>query len=469
MRTKGKNINILGTPTKVEDMKDGEMRVDIDSTYGRVGNQVLKKDWLRLLAFDDFEDNDFDTWIWNNTSDGNNGGTITETGGQLLFTLGDASAGTAVKYAHQDGIEQMGPGGGGTWEFDVWGLCIIPDNLDVPSTGDIVEGRAEFYWSGNGTDWVEFLLKWDGTQYGLSVAYGDGTSTSSTHTSIAPGVDAGKFWWRIAFTPGVDTYVRLYYGHQVDPFMVGWTEISLSKAFPAPTGHTALEFKIGGRNSDASDPALIKHEFVADWRPYAVDTITRDSEGGFLWMGQETTWALARDSVTAEFQTLMSAPTSTLANAAHNVSKAVHDYTVGRSFKRFDLSSIPADAIVLGAFVQFYTNAGGSPPITVVVQESAYGPTFELADFDDIIGAILGQHLISTSGPAFEEITLNAAGVAYLQSKIGTMVEFCFRDYDYDYLDIEPADDVSNNISVDFDTAPQTKLTVTYRVSAPIV
>jgi hypothetical protein len=268
MRIRGRNIHLLGTPTKVEDMKDGEVRMDIDSIYGRIGNQVLKKDWYRQLLYDDFEDNSFDTNIWNNTSEVNNGGTITETNGQLLFTLGDASSGVAYKYAHQDGIERMGFGSVGTWEFDVWGECILPDDLDVASAGHIIECRIEFDWTGAGTDWVQFIPRWDGNNYQFTVSYSDGTSNSSSHTNIAPGTDAGRFWWRIAFTPGVDSYVRLYYAHQVSPFTSDWTLIGLSKGFPNPTGHTALQFMIGGRNYDDSNSIPVKHEIVDDWSPY---------------------------------------------------------------------------------------------------------------------------------------------------------------------------------------------------------
>ena len=47
MRVKGKHIiTNVGAPTKVSDMKEGEMRSDATSLYGRVGNQILHKDWV---------------------------------------------------------------------------------------------------------------------------------------------------------------------------------------------------------------------------------------------------------------------------------------------------------------------------------------------------------------------------------------------------------------------------------------
>ena len=62
MRARGKNLNFnKDVPAKVDDMKEGEWQLNSNGLYGRVGNQILVKNWPAYYGiFDEFDDESID-------------------------------------------------------------------------------------------------------------------------------------------------------------------------------------------------------------------------------------------------------------------------------------------------------------------------------------------------------------------------------------------------------------------------
>ena len=60
-----------------------------------------------------------------------------------------------------------------------------------------------------------------------------------------------------------------------------------------------------------------------------------------------------------------------------------------------------------------------------------------VSSYNDFVAGSLGLATTYYTGQ-YNVIKLNAAGVAHVQSLLGSKVYFCIRDSVYDYADIEP-------------------------------
>ena len=123
------------------------------------------------------------------------------------------------------------------------------------------------------------------------------------------------------------------------------------------------------------------------------------------------------------------------------------DGYVERAFMNFDLSDIRLGAIITEA--RLFLKSFNLVAVDFVVQKSNYTPPLAVEDFDDFYDSYISKATAASAYGTFYA-NFNADGIAYFQSKIGVSASICFRQYDYDYLDVQPPtnDGVSGYISV---------------------
>lgn len=142
-----------------------------------------------------------------------------------------------------------------------------------------------------------------------------------------------------------------------------------------------------------------------------------------------TSWSAAHDALTgSSFNT-----TDTIDSDGICASKTGITYPIRRCFFYFDLSSIPASKTVLS--VDLFIRGFGYAESNVSVQEGTQSDPLAVEDFDAFTGAYFRQILWTSSDNNF---AFDAAGVAFIQSKLGATAKLCLREYYHDYLDITP-------------------------------
>lgn len=110
------------------------------------------------------------------------------------------------------------------------------------------------------------------------------------------------------------------------------------------------------------------------------------------------------------------------------------DYELNRGFVAFDLSTIPAGAGIVSCIVRIfpYMNDDGN----VSILQSAWVDPLALGDWDSSSGSPFDT--ISWATGAYNDFTLNSAGLNYVKSKFGARAAFCLREYDHDVMMFDP-------------------------------
>lgn len=149
-------------------------------------------------------------------------------------------------------------------------------------------------------------------------------------------------------------------------------------------------------------------------------------------MQRQTTWAAAHDATTG----LEVHKTDDVTNVAIRAKKEFIYESVHRTFLEFDLSEIPASKTITEAtiaiYVYVYGNCNGS------IQKGTQTDDLELDDYNNFTADPFDTIAMAEGVKTF---TLNPAGQAYVRSKFGDKAKFCIREYDHDYLDVEPGMD----------------------------
>lgn len=76
----------------------------------------------------------------------------------------------------------------------------------------------------------------------------------------------------------------------------------------------------------------------------------------------------------------------------------------------------------------------------VAVQEGTQHSPLVLGDYSAFVG--LG-FAAKTWTSDFNDLELDAAGIAYIQSKLGSNAKLCCREYSHDYMNVEPTGTVN--------------------------
>ena len=117
-------------------------------------------------------------------------------------------------------------------------------------------------------------------------------------------------------------------------------------------------------------------------------------------------------------------------------------FTVNRGFIVFDLS---AHAGKVATAVTITSEPGLGVAVDVAITEGTQGDVVNASDFQGTwVGTFFARD-DSSGGPNNEWIwTLDAAGIAYVNSVMGSKAYFAFKEYDHDYLGIQPTGGDSN-------------------------
>jgi len=108
-------------------------------------------------------------------------------------------------------------------------------------------------------------------------------------------------------------------------------------------------------------------------------------------------------------------------------------YRIVRAFISFDLSAIPAGAIVTICTIRLRNY--GTPNCDVTIQEGTQGSPLSWLDYDAFTGSYFD---LLTWGATYNSFTLNTAGIAYIQSVVGGTAKVCLREHVHDYLNSAP-------------------------------
>ena len=149
---------------------------------------------------------------------------------------------------------------------------------------------------------------------------------------------------------------------------------------------------------------------------------------------RQSTWAAAHDATTG----LEVHKTDELSNAALRAKKEFIYESVHRTFLEFDLSDVPTDRTITEATISVYVYTYGN--CNAAAQEGNQSDDLELEDYNNFTGSPFCT-VAMAEGP--RTFTLNPAGRAYVGSKFGNKAKFCLREYDHDYLNVEPGADQS--------------------------
>lgn len=173
---------------------------------------------------------------------------------------------------------------------------------------------------------------------------------------------------------------------------------------------------------------------------------------------QETSWAAAQGGADGDliYTTGYSASTGITAL------QLSYGFIVWRSFLYFNVPSIPAGNTVTSVtlFIQGRANFSAR----VCVHEGTQEDPLTLADFPAFASPFLAMTNWTT---AYNRLDFNQAGVDYINSVTGKLAKFALREYDHDYLDVEPPLDVDCSSGLYFqeaqDSAHRPLLSFTYK------
>ena len=175
-------------------------------------------------------------------------------------------------------------------------------------------------------------------------------------------------------------------------------------------------------------------------------------------------WGNARNDLSGTHISATDTEKSTAMHAAY----WPPEISVSRVFLYFDLSSIPAGADCLSAKITLGgLNTCGS---YAVIQQGEQEAPVTVGDFSKFTGPIFTSAMWVVSGAGgtnLNAFALSEEGRTYLKSVFGSTAKFCVREYNHDYLDVEPEMNTGYNLGIYFtetaDQALRPKITVKYK------
>ena len=280
MRVRNDNVKFdTSEPTTVEEMKDGELRSGEDGLFGRVGNQVLVKNWIKTILYDDFEDGIVDP-AWNGIWSDKAGGSHAESGGFMVITTNQGGSG-GMYSLDQNGILGIGDpiAVKGDFYFDVWGKIVAPADPDTDGYNTGIQ--FDFHLVGGLKDFARIRIQSVGanTQYQPYVQWSDGVSTTSWNgPSLVFGAGINELWWRFKYLPG-DSYITAFVHHGPEnpfdsPYDTGWTLVPMTKYYPIPDGNDELRVRLYNYSLSTDTDELAYYNELAEWEEATTTTTT---------------------------------------------------------------------------------------------------------------------------------------------------------------------------------------------------
>jgi len=121
------------------------------------------------------------------------------------------------------------------------------------------------------------------------------------------------------------------------------------------------------------------------------------------------------------------------------------NYYVTRTFLYFDLSALPGGATVTSAIVSIRSYTANSQVCILQGTQTGTDKTgLVTGDWNAFTGTPFSVVNWITGSDPRNALTLNAAGLSYIESVAGSTAKFCLREYDSDYLDVAPLNNTDN-------------------------
>lgn len=161
---------------------------------------------------------------------------------------------------------------------------------------------------------------------------------------------------------------------------------------------------------------------------------------GIIWRRDwYKTWSFTRDN---SLGILSELPSHLMIYAGYEnpPSPLTYYYNISRTFINFDLSLLTRT--VKAATLRIYNNlcpTAVSDAIQIMVQEGTQGDNALAADdFNSFVGLSFADILWDVDYRAINDFVFSAAGIAYINSVIGSKAKFCLREYTHDFLNVAP-------------------------------
>jgi len=145
-----------------------------------------------------------------------------------------------------------------------------------------------------------------------------------------------------------------------------------------------------------------------------------------------TVWANVRGASSAYVKDNISAPLNGTTTYSRGTGWTGTQWYMARTFLEFDITAIPTDISNLELVkLRVFMKHNGDPIFDFYTFGSDHSSPLALDDFD-MFGATQFASDFNATAPL--AIDLNAAGLAYVNSKLGSSAKFAFRQ-EYDYID----------------------------------
>lgn len=171
------------------------------------------------------------------------------------------------------------------------------------------------------------------------------------------------------------------------------------------------------------------------------------SDGYLAPLSGQAVWATARNTPPSLVAVYTDAGYNSIATRVFSA-----NYYVTRSFLYFDLSALPGGATVTSAIVTVrgYTSANSQVCIQQGTQTGTDKTGLVIGDWNAFTGTPFSIINWITGSDPRNNFTLDAAGIAYIESVAGSTAKFCLREYDSDYSDVAPLNNTDNVNSMYF-------------------
>lgn len=124
---------------------------------------------------------------------------------------------------------------------------------------------------------------------------------------------------------------------------------------------------------------------------------------------------------------------------ASSYDSAVSAFRISRVFLYFDMSGLGISpmAEITGVRLKLHGYAYATAEYACA-QEGTQGDILGMADFNAFAGSMFGKNAFAWHDTGQNGITFNQAGTDYITGKINQTAKLCVREYDHDYLNIDP-------------------------------
>jgi len=157
-------------------------------------------------------------------------------------------------------------------------------------------------------------------------------------------------------------------------------------------------------------------------------TVYSDADDGYIW-ASSSNWSTVRNAANGgTLDDTVGASNNTISVMRLSAGSR----RIFRSFFRFDLSALPSRTIKYACLqITCYSRHESD----VAVQEGTQHSPMVLGDYSAFTGTGFAAKDWTLGA---NDMVLDAAGRAYVQSCLGSSAKLCCREYSHDYMDVEP-------------------------------